>query len=513
MHRCLDVQEILSLICKEASGGDPLTSTSHKTLAALAQSCKTLEQPALDALWHTQTDLTRLLRCFPADALNTDGHRPLTFCRPLTPDDWSRVLFYTPRIKVLQYQMSKTSRDPTQPDHDLTDITVWQMLAISRPPTLTHLLPNLRHLAWHESEEAASPYIRLLLSPTLSYLELWTKTRTFSSLLLSLVPSILGLCPLLEGISLRGLGTTTAVNIVSNAICQWMPLRHLGIGALTPNAFIHIARMPRLQTLHLFDLFLFEKQILPSSDEYFPALLELVLLEADPLWATDLITSTTPFLLRKFGLRVGGYHAPSEWKQLLTALVSLQSTLTSLVIKEIPVGMPSHIFREEHMLNYDVLKPLLDLPNLTVLKVGPIQGVYINNEELKELSVALPCLRELELGLTRSLVETRITLAGLIPLIIHCPDLETLGICVNAAVIDYSLEASPGIMPRNEKFRSLSVGDSSSIEDAVHVAAFLMDVFPHLTSLEVSRYADAYEIWTQVARLLRTFATRRFPVI
>lgn len=40
-----------------------LEGPSKIALLALALSCKTLQEPALDGLWHTQTSLVPLLRC------------------------------------------------------------------------------------------------------------------------------------------------------------------------------------------------------------------------------------------------------------------------------------------------------------------------------------------------------------------------------------------------------------------------------------------------------------------
>ena len=64
MHPCLNVDEIARLIAHElvASGG-------KATAVGLACCCKSLEDPALDALWAKQVSLLPLLKSSPGDVL------------------------------------------------------------------------------------------------------------------------------------------------------------------------------------------------------------------------------------------------------------------------------------------------------------------------------------------------------------------------------------------------------------------------------------------------------------
>ncbi|KAJ7137056.1 hypothetical protein C8R44DRAFT_538657, partial [Mycena epipterygia] len=39
--------------------------TSRRNLVSLARTCQTFRDPALDAVWHTQTSLVPLLKCLP----------------------------------------------------------------------------------------------------------------------------------------------------------------------------------------------------------------------------------------------------------------------------------------------------------------------------------------------------------------------------------------------------------------------------------------------------------------
>lgn len=63
MHFCLQISEILVKIF--ASYDDD--KESIKTLYSLALVCKTLHEPARDALWRFQRSLVSLLKMFPGD--------------------------------------------------------------------------------------------------------------------------------------------------------------------------------------------------------------------------------------------------------------------------------------------------------------------------------------------------------------------------------------------------------------------------------------------------------------
>jgi hypothetical protein len=57
MHHCLSISEIISLIFAE------LYPECKGTLLSLACTCKGLQQPALDLLWHQQDGMIPLLKC------------------------------------------------------------------------------------------------------------------------------------------------------------------------------------------------------------------------------------------------------------------------------------------------------------------------------------------------------------------------------------------------------------------------------------------------------------------
>jgi hypothetical protein len=59
MHRCLYIQEIISIIFKYLD--------KKRDVVALATTCKTFRDPALQIVWSEIRSLVPLIRCLPSD--------------------------------------------------------------------------------------------------------------------------------------------------------------------------------------------------------------------------------------------------------------------------------------------------------------------------------------------------------------------------------------------------------------------------------------------------------------
>jgi len=68
MHPCLNVDEIVRLIAHEL-----VASEAKDSAAALARCRKAFEDPVLDTLWETQSQLSPLLTSLPGDVWNQPG--------------------------------------------------------------------------------------------------------------------------------------------------------------------------------------------------------------------------------------------------------------------------------------------------------------------------------------------------------------------------------------------------------------------------------------------------------
>jgi hypothetical protein len=68
MHRCFLIPEMVLLICSHLKDLHFI-----RDLAALAQTCQTLHDPALDTLWYELFDLALLVKCMPTDLWKIDS--------------------------------------------------------------------------------------------------------------------------------------------------------------------------------------------------------------------------------------------------------------------------------------------------------------------------------------------------------------------------------------------------------------------------------------------------------
>ncbi|KAJ7060511.1 hypothetical protein C8F01DRAFT_1293012, partial [Mycena amicta] len=62
MHNCLCIAEVLDNIFGHLGG-----LSYRGSLAAVARTCKTFTDPALDPLWAEQSNLENLLKCLPSN--------------------------------------------------------------------------------------------------------------------------------------------------------------------------------------------------------------------------------------------------------------------------------------------------------------------------------------------------------------------------------------------------------------------------------------------------------------
>ncbi|KAJ7646262.1 hypothetical protein DFH06DRAFT_1300636 [Mycena polygramma] len=126
----------------------------------LIPTCKALQDPALDALWRTQTSIVPLLSCMPEDLFNINpifatSRLPLRLTRPINTTDWEPSDPYASRVRYLQFKILPGL------EH------IYPVLDVCVPGGF--VFPNLRSLAWTSREQPTQdfPHIRIFLSPTL----------------------------------------------------------------------------------------------------------------------------------------------------------------------------------------------------------------------------------------------------------------------------------------------------------------------------------------------------------
>ena len=484
MHRCLETQElIVSIFSEVADLGD---ESGYASLAALARTCQAFKNPALDALWRTQDGLRPLVNLFPAKG---EGDQEvclqllmlhclsLKLSKPpqISMSEWFRIVPYASRVKVFMLDGDPEGALPH----------VWHALAMSRPDSTSFLFPNLQHLSW-VGDETRTSFIRLVLPPTLIRLELvvWLASEEVTSSTGSILRSLGHFCSSLQEFSLRGDHDIPWRLSFMNALSQWVNLRRLTLDRPpSPAAFGY---MNRLEYLHISSNS--EEPEKLNTPVVLPTLRELKFEGNQLNWVTSFLSSIQSSChLETVDIEVNLYEEPvlHPWTKLLKVLGCCNShTLTSLSVTiadsdYVYPGQDHH--HQKCYPNQEAISPLLALSNLIHLKLRPYLGFDIDDEVLRQMSLAFPHLRSLELGrLTLPwTVSSRITLVGLIPLIVNCPQLHHLGIIIDATTIPDT--CIPTSIP-NTILKTLEVG-RSRISSPVDVAAFLMDLFPNVTRI------------------------------
>ncbi|KAF5377863.1 hypothetical protein D9615_006740 [Tricholomella constricta] len=495
MHQCLKTPQIFAMVCKEVYFGSTDLRCKHDTLAALAQTCQSFMEPAFDMLWRRLSSLTPLVRCFAQDVWQLKGCT-ISFNRIPQPSEWERFLFYARRVKLLRYTSLVHPRNPDYAPH-----AVWQVLNLTRPSSLAHLLPNLQTLFWKASDEVF-PYIRLLLSPTLKKLEVSMRVRVSSigSNLLrpSVLPTLKELCPALVNITITSVNTMERVQGVSDSILHLDTLCSLHIeGSISIDALNHIAQFPSLQSFH----FTISRGMPPidsvSGTGKFPALRRLELQGMELEWINDLLAAITVSVIETVNL-IFPLHNPTGWQALLTNLSLSHATLRILKLKE-----NGHA-GTDNSINSDTLRTLLACSYITHVSIHPAHKLDLDDQLLQGFSEAWPHLRHLDLGYQDLWLKPyHITLKGLLPLVRGCPKLEHLELLLNATATNFSLATRPGMGTSSATLTTLKLG-YSPVGDPAKVAAFLFDVFPNATTITGND-----EGWTETLDLFNLFKTMR----
>ena len=269
----------------------------------------------------------------------------------------------------------------------------------------------------------------------------------------------------------------------------------------------------------------------PELDEgAFPALWDLSLSARIQDITNFLSNINGPTNLTTLYIHVLTPTDPSEVTQFLTTVAENCQLLTHLYIDYIstPTADVNAPLATRPRLNWDALRPLLNLPNLVVFEMRWDLPILITQPEVEELASKWPSLEVFLLNCEPldPGEEATLTLRALLPFARHCPNLRELGLYINAAQAADLDPASRGLSVKPfRKLKRLCMG-LSSISDPGPVALFLSRLCPlgcELTSgvtwpegfgmAETMSNSDAldalqmtagvwWEKWTEAARVL-----------
>ncbi|KAG0707384.1 hypothetical protein DFH29DRAFT_995174 [Suillus ampliporus] len=457
---------------------------SRATLAALARTCRTFKEPALDTLWKSINGFKPLISCLPEGVMNTTMQGKLTLKRPLLNGEWGIIRQYAQRIHSFSVL-------PTQ--LEIIDDRVVQALICAPEP----LLPNLRSLVWRDAQECFFPLLHTLLKPTITSVQLdFSSSPSFSKS--ALLVSLSARCPSIRKLDCVYDGDSEeSSDAICEALCHLRELFHLGTGVLNAQALRHFASLPSLKSLH-FSL----KMSQPSSTATFSSQLDHVHITTPTPSVFNHCLRNVRFLScrsAKFCVKYGDLELdPYDPLDIPDFIVSISERFSPALKKlHFDFNFAFSTFLEGDILanpsfalGFDAIAPMLSFGCLTDLQLDWMCTSSIDDASLKTMARSWPQLENLSFGsATRWLVPPSITFIGLVHLIHHCWRLRSIEMPFCACPVDTNSDPFSETLP-NENITRLFVG-ISPIVDPIVVACQLHILLPKLTTVDYFDCLDA----------------------
>ena len=434
MHHALEMQEILASICSHLSPCDWNTTEFKKAtpnLAALARTCHTFKEPALDELWRALIDLSPMVRCVPeaSHPVSPQSSTVSSFqmfsipyfsfflsvkqyllTRLLTQTEWDILRSYTHRIQYVHYFGG------------LDWISVGTFLT---PSTTEPLFPNLRSLHCQYTEKNMA-LLHLPLPSLVSLGVSFDNPRLFQNSV-ELFPKH---SPDIRKLSI-GLHSLTDgfVKIEPHYMCRWKNLLRVDCHrvALDMDDLVHLSRMPALTHLS----FILSPTLSASDSLLIFSNLHKVVLQSES-WKHFLrfLSQTRLPTITDFTVHISDYSPRLQ----LSSLFSLLRSNTGLTIESLQLylssDLASNVIHSETLpLSFQDLWPCMAFSNLRHMELDIECNVHLTDSHVLMLASAWPKLNKLLINEAFGWNTTDgITPGGLVRLLQTCPSLHSIAL-------------------------------------------------------------------------------------
>ncbi|KAJ7860915.1 hypothetical protein B0H13DRAFT_1726432 [Mycena leptocephala] len=443
-----------------------------RDLAALARTAKLFREPALNALWAYQTTFAYVLRCFPSDLWNMPVF--WRFVRPMSLADWERPLFYMNRVR--KFDLTASDEVPAAP--------VFETLSLCLPTE--HFFPNIDKLIWYSAKRSSFAYIRLLLGPRMTSIEIEFLVYPSHSYL-SLIPTLPIRCPRLTkaticcdpDLVIHAIAHERLRESTSQFVRGLKHIESLRLFDLDQSAIEHLSSLPTLTCLTIEDLRQFQA-FTPSPQQ------------SDPFIFSNLtsIELVTPSVQVAIALTQTLSHSPLTDVDIT---IDTPASLDAFLILYSTVAKTTTRYSS-------VLGQFLRFHNLHTLWLNT--PFDLDDTIMLDMARAWPHIERLTfVPAYISTIQPRATLHGLRALAQHWTKLKSLTILLDASEIPpQTLSTVPVIQCA---LTELFVGYSPIIAP-VEVARFISGIFPKLVIISsvVSRAPLFGERWKDVQQFL-----------
>ncbi|KAF7335756.1 hypothetical protein MVEN_02231300 [Mycena venus] len=437
--------------------------------------------------------------------------------RPIVATDWDRPLVYTHRVKnlAMDYYFSDAN------------LEILQALSLCCPGGV--IFPNLRTLNWPWPFFRFIPF-RVFFPSTLQRIGLsCTRSNTTMSLLSTLAIS----CPALRhfDISFHDSGTqdgndAPTISMCDNAtslfVCALQHIESLGMGVPTVAALQHISQLPQLTSLELKGLptSLAASERLPPFTSPYLHTLTLGPSEIDA--ATKFLRSFSEISLTYFSFILKTCVSVAKIDAFFEAF---RTACCETSLESFTLGNHANIFpppesQKDYMITSRSLRILSCFGNIKRLSILSPVGFDVDDATVAQLAVAWPRMESIVLQTDLMDLPSSMTLRALHSLAVHCPQLRSVGMEINACPVPSHL----GPRVSQDTLSYIDVG-GSSIVHAPSVARYLSSFFPNLTTIytqrdgmdnehpdEVEQHRDAiahHLLWKQVEDQIPEFVVAR----
>ncbi|KAG2141082.1 hypothetical protein DEU56DRAFT_283068 [Suillus clintonianus] len=464
----LDIFAHLNQIGEPSYGRETLLS--RQSLAALAMTCKTFYEPAMDFLWSNMSGLLPLLGCVPRLHPMIYPRAQQSWSRgiePLSEHERNQFLRHSARVRFFNVSS----------DADFHLLHAF--------PFDTCVFPKLQSLSW---VVVFTRYLHFFLSPTL-------RNCYIALVQPDLAQKFIGTrCANLEDLDIVTMGTMAQATHLSETICSCTGLIHLQCPPLDSAAWKHLSTVPTLLTVSIYqESFPGPPSKLDMHNLSSATFLNVTTLRfsyASVADVTAVIQHSEFPSLKEFELIVHVLPVV-EALPLLHALSQCKAchTLENIAISDDNTEIEEH---PDDIAIYDddteiedhpgdslvVTRELLGFTQLRTLRIFVHCPIYLDNDILCEALSSWPNLRSLCLY-DHHPRPPKVTFRGLFAALRLCPDLHTLRVGVDAMNIDID-----PIDPTAESFQHTSLNQltiyPSPVGDSEVVARIIFFMLPNV---------------------------------
>ncbi|KAG0694958.1 hypothetical protein DFH29DRAFT_295474 [Suillus ampliporus] len=486
MHQVLLVSEILldifvHLLGPESSVSVAGKSLSRKSLAALARTCKTFYEAAINLLW-----------------ADMDGHGidPLLGCvtrlHPIIYRHGTRHTWYSEGIKPLSEHEARHFLRHSARVRSLHLSSNEHFHLLSVLPIKTCVFPRLLSLSWMISTDIC---LRLFLSPMLRRCVVSLPT------LRSDFKSIGAHCAMLEDLFIPTIKQTAKEqSLLSEVVSSCKRLKYLYCPPLDSAAWKHLSNLPTLLTVSILGKVLFPSNHGNLDFAPFLNVTALSFLQTAADIATVIQRLEFPSL-KQLRIRAGPLCL-LEAEQLLRALSQCKACLEHIDIDICFYSCHRHVQHHSHSANsFTAIKQCLCFVQLQTLRIFVDRSISLDNDLFLEAMSSWPHIRSLELVVPYFNLPN-ITFRGLFAALRLCPHLHTLQVLIDAVNID--------IDPEAESFQHTSLRNfgvcSSKVADAEAVARIIFSVLPCVDRVSYHQNGGSHLVWNDVNKQLKSLA-------